>query len=514
MLRSIGSTWVTTLARIGLVFLLTPFVIRTLGPDAYGVWLTIAAITTYLTEIRGGLPAASVKYLAEAVGATERGEHEGRADALNRVVHSALWLYLLLAFASAAVGLGLFFGWQTFGRAVPEGLVTSARVAFLLMLLNVAFGFLAHLPAAVMEAHGDFVQRNLVTLGSIALQAVLTVTLLSIDADVIYLAVTLIACASLEIVTAVALVVRRYDGVTFGVARRDMALVRSLIHYSAWVLVLAVGARLAFNTDAIVISTFDAYESVAHYSIANSIALYFMEFVAAIAVVMMPRVAQLRAAGDEDALRRTFLGASKGSMSLALLVGTFLLFMGPEFIGFWIDATFQEAAGPALQVLILSFVFFLPMRGAGVPLLMAVGDIKVPSIAYGLMGLVNIGVSIALVPTYGILGAAIGTAGPNILFAAIVFRLACREADVPAARYLAYAVGKPLVGALPVVAWLVLCTQVLGARGFFGLLYSGVGTVVIFAVSWLGFVYRNDPNGDLLSHPRVAALLRRLRPGA
>lgn len=504
MLKSVGSTWITTLARIGLVFLLTPFVIRTLGVDAYGVWLTITAITSYLNEIRGGLPAASVKYVAEAVGAAY--EPEGPRDrdsvvaariyGVNRVVHSALWLYLVLAVVCAILGVGLLLGWQAVGRPVPEALDLQARIGFALLVVYVAFGFVAHLPGAVLEAHGDFVPRNSVTLGSIALQAVLTVTLLTISPNILFLAITLIACATFEILAGIAVVQRKHPGVTWGVSEHDPHLTRRLLRYSAWVLVLAVGGRLAFNTDAIIISTFDSYDGVAYYSIANSVALYFMEFVAAIAVVVMPRVAQLRAAGREPELRAVFLRWSKASMSLALLVGTFLLFMGPEFLGFWINEEFQRAAGPALQVLIASFIVFLPLRGAGVPTLMAVGDIRAPSIAFAVMGVVNVAISIALVPRLGILGAAIGTAIPNVAFALFVFQLTCAEARVPQTEYLRYVVLRPLLGATPVLAWLLVCTLVIDTRGFTGLLLSGVGTVAIFTAMQFAYVYRKDPYAD------------------
>lgn len=502
MLKSIGSSWVVTVAQIVSIFVIMPFVINALGETQYGVWLTITSITGYLTLIRGGLPAASVRKLAEAVGAPDA---EERLRATRAVVHSALYLYLVLAAVCAVLGVALAIGWQLVGRPVPDGLVTPSRIAFAVVIVNVAFGFVAHLPGAVLEAHEDFVPRNAILLTGIALQAALTFVLLTVSPTVVFLAVTLAVVSTFEIAAGVWLVHRKYPGVRFGVAERDGETVRTLFHYGAWVLVLAAGGRLAFNTDAIIIQQFDSYAGVAHYNVANQLALYFMEFLGAVANVVMPRFARLRAAGDEDGLQRTFLQWSKVSMSLAVLVGGFLMAMGPEFIGFWIDEGFQQAAGPSLTILVASFLFFLPMRGAAVPLLMAVGDIKIPSVAFAAMGVVNIGLSIALVPRLGIFGAALGTAIPNVLFAAVVFQLACSEAGVSRQRYLRYVVLTPLIGAVPVAAWLVACRFVFDAQGFFGLLYSGVGTVALFAVSWGAVVYRRDP------YAPTSAILARLR---
>ena len=506
MLKSIGSTWVVTIVTILVVFLVTPFVISVLGEEKYGIWLTITALTGFLDLIRGGLPAASVKHLAIAV---ETPDPEHRASAIDRVLHSALWLYLVLAIACFVGGLAMWGWWRFYGRPVPEALQNGATIAFVVVVVKVAFGFLAHLPGAVMEAHEDFVARNGILLGSILLTNGLTVALLMHDAQIFSLAAAVAAGVSLELVANTAFVLRRYEGVTLGIARRDRELIRTLVHYSAWVLVLAAGGRLAFNTDAIIISTFDSYDGVAYYSVANSIALYFMEFIAAIAIVVMPRAARLRAAGDGPGLRSVFLQWSKISMSLALLVGTFLLFMGPEFVGFWISDEFQQESGPSLQILIASFLFFLPMRGAAVPVLMAVGDVRVPALAFIGMGILNAGASIVLVGEFGIVGAAIGTAVPNVLFALIVFQFACRETGASRLGYLRYAVLRPAIGIVPVIAWLWVCRFVFDARGFSGLLYSGLVTVGLFAVVSVAFVYRNDPHSDPWNHPRVRRLTGR-----
>jgi O-antigen/teichoic acid export membrane protein len=500
VLKSIGSTWVVTVVTILVVFIVTPFVIEVLGEEKYGIWLTITALTGFLDLIRGGLPAATVKHLAEAVGATN---DRTRPAAITKVVHSALYLYGFIVATCVVAGLGMWIAWRFLGRPVPPVLQDVATVAFFIVVIKVSLGFVAHLPGAIMEAHEDFVARNTILLGGVLVTNALIFGLLSADANLLYMAAAVTAGTLVEFVGNSFFAMRRYKGVSPGLSERDNTAVNELFHYSAWVLVLAAGSRLAFNTDAVVISTFDAYESVAFYNIANQIALYTSEFLAAVAIVVMPRAARLRAAGDSEGLKKVFLQWSKVSTALALLVGMYLLFMGPEFLGFWITPEYKVESGPSLQILIFSFLFFLPMRGVAIPILMAVGDVRVPALAYIGMGLLNVAISVPLVLTFGIVGAAIGTAIPNVIFAALVFQLACRETRVSVGRYLSYAVLKPLLGIVPVVGWLCLCRFVFDAEGFIGLLYSGVVTVGLFAVVFVAFVFRNDPYSDVWNHSRV-----------
>jgi hypothetical protein len=120
-------------------------------------------------------------------------------------------------------------------------------------------------------------------------------------------------------------------------------------------------------------------------------------------------------------------------------------------------------------------------------------------------GLLNVVLSLLLARPWGLVGVAIGTAIPNVLFAMVVVTLACRELHITVPQYLRYVVPRAALGALPVVAlllWFKLGWQV---HGFGGLFVSGVAMMVLFAAIWVAFVYRGDPYVD------VRAPLVRLR---
>ena len=65
----------------------------------------------------------------------------------------------------------------------------------------------------------------------------------------------------------------------------------------------------------------------------------------------------------------------------------------------------------------VSFLIFLPIRGVALPILMGLGKPGRPAVALLVMGLLNLGLSIALIGPLGLVGVALGTAVPNVLFA-------------------------------------------------------------------------------------------------
>jgi peptidoglycan biosynthesis protein MviN/MurJ (putative lipid II flippase) len=89
-----------------------------------------------------------------------------------------------------------------------------------------------------------------------------------------------------------------------------------------------------------------------------------------------------------------------------------------------------------------------------------------------LAGVLNLGLSIVLVRPFGLAGVALGTAIPNVLFAAVVFIQVSRELDVSVGVFLGYVVPRALLGALPVLALLLGFKIALDLRGYLRLKLS------------------------------------------
>src|SRR5439155_25648784 len=154
MLRNIGSNWVLTAITIAATYILTPFIIRTLGQDGYGTWTLITAMTGYMNLLALGVPMACVRYLAQDIA-------ERNTQKMNETIGSCAGLYLLVGAAATAIGLVLAVAFTTF-YDIPPVWRAEAPFAFAVMVLQVSAGFIGLLPEGIMFAHHDFVVRNVV----------------------------------------------------------------------------------------------------------------------------------------------------------------------------------------------------------------------------------------------------------------------------------------------------------------------------------------------------------------
>jgi O-antigen/teichoic acid export membrane protein len=500
ILRNVGSNWVVNLGTMVVAYVLTPFLIRVLGNEGYGVWMLIMSITGYLGLLILGVPMASVRYLAEDVA-------EGDRQKVNETIGSCLGLYGFMGAAALIVGAGLLvFFFRRYG--IPPAWEIDGRLAFGVVVLYVSIGFVGILPEGIMMAHHDFVVRNIVVLSVLVLRVVLTLVLLSSVPSLALLACIQVGCLTVDFWTSWFLIRRRYNGVRISLKDFDRAVVRRIFSFSLFVLMLNLGGLLSFQTDSMVIGAFLDVNQIPFYTVANSFLVYLIGFIAAIASVLMPIATKLKTEGKTDGLKEIFLKWSKISFSLTLLPGLFLLVLGPRFIAWWISPTFERPAGVVLQILMLSGLVFLPVRAVVQPILMGLGRVGVPTFAFLGAGVLNLALSVVLVKRLGLAGVAIGTAIPTALVSLVMLVFACVVLGISLLAYARYVILRASLGAMPLLALLLWFRFECEVQSLTGLVGSGVAAGLFFALIWVFFVYRNDP------YVQLSGRLRRLWRGA
>jgi O-antigen/teichoic acid export membrane protein len=491
VLRNVGSNWVLTLVGIAITYVLTPFVITTLGTEGYGTWTLITSMTGYISLLALGVPMACVRYLAEHVA-------EGDTKGMNETIGSCAGLYLLIGGIAVLLGAGLMVLFDIY--EIPSTFQIESHIAFGLMVLQVSAGFIGLLPEGIMYAHHDFVVRNLVRIAGLLLRFGLTIGLLSLNNSLITLAAIQIVWLAFDIGVSCVILRRRYPNIRINLGDFNRPAVRRIFSFSVFVLLLHAGTRLSFETDALVIGAFLGVGAIPFYAVANSLVLYLMDFIIAIAAVVSPMATKLNAERKPDQLKELFLKWSKVALSLTLLAGVFLFVLGPRFIGWWIGPSFERPSGRVLQILMLSCVLFLPVRGVALPVLMGLGKPRAATVTFLVAGVLNLVLSVLLVRPFGLAGVALGTAIPNTLFALVVLIIACRELGISLSTYVKYVVPRTAAGALPILALMLWFKMRLDVQTIRGLIAAGSAMMVVFGVTWICFVYRNDRYVDLRGH--------------
>jgi O-antigen/teichoic acid export membrane protein len=490
VLRNIGSNWVLTVLTVAVSYVMTPFVVRTFGQSGYGTWTLVNAMTGYLGLVALGVPMACVRYVAQHVSLKEWTK-------ANQTIGTCACLYLMLGVGALLIGGGLWWAFTYYD--IPPSYRGDAYVAFAVMVVYIAFSFFSYLPEGIMYAHHDFVPRNLVRIGGLFLRFGLTIGLLEQHPSLSFLAAIQLIGLAFDFFVSVILIRVLFTNIRIDLRLFDRVTLRRVLSFSLFVLLMAAGGRLSFETDALVIGALIGVAQIASYAFANSLVVYVLDFVVGIAAVVSPMATALSSQGREDELREMFLKWSKAAFSLTIPIALFLLVLGPRFIGLWIGPEHEGPSGEVLQVLTLSCFVFLPARGVALPILMGLGKARTPTVAFLIAGVVNLLLSAALARPLGLFGVALGTAIPNVVFAVLMIVVTCRELKLTMLDYTRYVVARAVLGAVPVFAVLMWFKVALGVDGFTGLAAAGSAMAVAFGIIWLWFVYRDDPYVDLRS---------------
>ena len=450
MWRNIGSNWFTAILTVVSTFVITPFLVRTLGQEGYGTWALITAFTGYLSLLMLGIPMASVRYLAEYATAK-------RQTQFNEATGTCLGLYLFAGAAAIAGAAGLLILFDATYK-IPSALRSEADWAFALVALSVAGSFVAALPESILAAHHDFVLRNLIVTGLIALRLGLILALMRRWPSVVMLAVIQTVWITVDLSVSWLLIRHRYRGTRLRLGDFRWGMARQIFSFGVYVLILNLAIRLSLQSDALVIGALLDIDRIPFYVVANSFLVYLMDFVVAIAAVVMPMATRLKTLGDLGALREIFLRWSKIAFSLTMTVSVFLIVLGDRFIGWWINPSFEGPSGQVLRTLMVSALVFLPVRGVALPVLMGLGKFKLPSLTFLAAGVVNVTLSLLLAHPLGLVGVALGTAIPNALFAVVLVIVTCRELGATVSDYVRYVVPRYIVEGKSYLTIAIGCT--------------------------------------------------------
>ncbi len=388
---------------IGISLLSVPLTVHYLGPERYGVWLTISSLIIWMALTDFGLAGnALVNVLSESNGRDDR-------RAAVEYTSSAVWA---LAAVAAVLGLAAFasFPHVPWNRLFH---VSAAAVAPHELSLAVAltFGlFLIGLPlsvqASVYSAHQDgFLASGWgigINLASLAALLLVTRSHGGLPQLVLALSGTRIAILAVNFYF---MFWRRYPWLAPRPSAFRGRCVRRLTSLGAKYMVTQIGSLAIYQSQPLIITQVLGPGSVVPFVIAQKIITLPMDLVYMGTAPFVPAFGEARARGDWPWIRRAFRNATLGAVAAALplLIGIGLaakplirIWAGPEAVPdtsliVWLSA--YNLSGVALM--------------AAGQLLIGVERVNALAVSLALCGAGTIGFGILLAHSLGLSGVAL-----------------------------------------------------------------------------------------------------------
>ena len=461
------------------LLVLTPMVIRHLGPVEYGLWVLATAVGSYFGCLNAGSGAAGVRSVAGHAGA-------GRYEEASRELGSVFRIYALIGVIACA-GLAILSFTSLNRFHVPADHQAQVRTLLLLIALNFLISFPFGLTRSVLAGLHSFGILNAVEIVTAVLRLGATALLLSRGYGIVALGLVQLL-ASLTGHLARGIAIRRMAPeihLTGGPTYRG--LVKGVTHFSALSFGYETLRTFFDNADLILLGILAGPSAVALFALATTLASTVLKGLQPISGVLFP-LASGTPVGGGDAPARMLEVATRVNLALAMPIVTLLLVDGGAILNLWAGEGFS-ASLPVLRILALASLVGAASLTA-TTILFGAGQVGVLLKAESARYILNLVLALVGYRFFGLAGVAAGTLLATLsvdLF--LVLRRGCAWAGSSPSGFLARSVAAPVLAGLPVMLavavwkhWLpdpslpMLAIRITSCLAGFALVYSLSGT--------------------------------------
>jgi O-antigen/teichoic acid export membrane protein len=438
--RNIIANWSAFLFAAGVSFFLSPFIVRNLGNEAYGLWTLLGSLVGYLGLLDFGVRGAVTRYIAQH-HATNNAQESACVVSAGILLFGSFGLLAILGAGALALLAPFLFN-------LPESLVNGARIIIVIGGINVAVALIGGVFGGIVAGLQRFDVGSGIEIVTTAARAGLVILALKSGYGLIALALIQLF-SSIWVGGASWVATRRlYPQVRVrfqGVLRPYM---RRLLSFGMFSSLIQISATLIYYSATLVIAVFLPIGLVTFFAIAASLCEYARNVVSGISTVIMPRVSALSALGGEE-VERPVIGAGRiATLITGPIVATFW-WRGESFINLWMGAEYGATSGEILRIL-AAVVLLGGARSIAVSTIMGVNQHRFLAPLIILEGVANLILSLILVRFLGLVGVALGTLIPSMINTlGYIPRLLSRSTGVRIETFYRDAWGIPLLACIP-----------------------------------------------------------------
>jgi O-antigen/teichoic acid export membrane protein len=476
--------WLGIAITMGLGLILSRFLIIRLGEDVYGLWMVIAALTAYFGLMDLGIRGSVGRYIAYY-----RAQHD--PEEVNRVLNTSL---VALCGVGAAIAVATLIAVWVFPHffTAPPGLEKTARIALLIVGLNLALTFPFAIFDSVLWAMQRFDLLNLIDIPVGILRTALAFYFIGRGDGLLALAVIAISTSALAAIIKAVLSFWIEPQLRLHVRCSSLATAKMIYGYGVWSFLLAAAREGRDKLSPILIGSLLNLNLVTVFSIAARLIGIATQFVVASTGVLTPVSTALHAQEKNDKQQRLFVEGGKYCTAISLFFLLFFFVLGKSVILLWMGAKgpqiVDEGAARLLDVLVIGEV--IPMsQWVTYSMILGMARHKLSAVLAVVEVALMVGLMVALVHPMGLMGICIAVAIAGTLCRGVFQILyGCHLIRLSLWRYTIEALLRPVVLAAPTGVVLYLVAQrypadtwiKLAAYGLvFSLVYFGGALVLL-----------------------------------
>lgn len=386
----------------------TPIMIKLLGQSEYGLYNTVSSTIAMLSILSLGFNSGYIRYYSI---------YKKNDDSIGISKLNGLFLIVFLIIGLIGLICGVFLSFNL-NLVFDEGLTLveyqKARILMLLLTLNLAFSFPMSVFQNIISAHEKFIFSKLLGMIRTVFSPLITLPLLLMGyRSIAMVIVTVSVNLFIDIIYLMYVIFKMKQKFIF--KDFEKGIFRRLFTFTIFIAINTVIDQINWNIDKLLLGRFKGTSEVAVYSVGYTLYYSFMLFSTSISGVFTPRIHRIvNATQDTPTKQRIeltglFIKVGRIQFLILGLLASGIVFFGKYFIvEIWAGDGYDNSYLVALLLIIPATIALI--QNLGIEIQRAENKHQFRSVAYAVMAIINLGLSIVLCQKYGAVGSAIGTA--------------------------------------------------------------------------------------------------------
>jgi len=455
---------------VGLAY--TPYMLRCLGQNEYGLYSLVASIIAYLTILDFGFGNAIVRYTAKF-------RAEGRKQEQWEMFGMFLIVYSFIGLIAIGGGLALYFNIDAlFDRTMTDSDLSQARIMMLLLTFNLAFTFPLSIFGSIITAYENFVFQRLVNIFRIILSTGVLVLVLAIGFKAVALVVVQTAFNLLTLIINLIYSKKRLKiKVVFG--KFNWPFIKEISVYSFWIFLNAIMDKIYWGTGQFVLVAISCTFAVAIFSVAILLQQMYMMFSSSIVSVLLPKVTTMvtNYSSNRDISNLFIKTGRLQCLVMSFVICAFIVF-GQGFIQIWAGKDYSESYW--ITLIFFTSLFIPLIQNTGIVILQARNQMRFRSLLYLVISVLSLIFQIILAKKYGAFGCAVSIGGALILGQSIAMNLYYnnnQKIDIP---LFWKEIGKMLISPIVLTLIFILISTSIDFSNILNFVLGTIGYTIIF----------------------------------
>lgn len=392
-------TYFNIFLNTGVMLAYTPFVLRYLSQEEYGLYALAMSILTYIALLDFGFGNAIVVFTSKYL---VKKEQKKQVQLYSTVlscyfVISLISIFLMIIFYC---NIELFFL-----KSMSISEIEIFKTMIIIIAINIALAVPGNMFRSILSAYERFIFINIVNIVRTVSIPLLIIVSIIFDQSVI----TMIAIVTIVNITSILILMIYYFlnvKVEIRLFNFEFDVFVKAFKFSIFVFIATIVDQVNWNFGQLIIGSYLGTKEIAVYSIAILFSTTFMMLSSAVSRVLLPKISKMVTAGasnDELTAEMIKIGRLQAYIIFLVLFG-FAVF-GDTFINFWAGNEYNDSY--KLTLIIMVPLSIPLIQNLGLTILKAKNKFHFRAIAAFLMSILTIILSMILIDEYGYWGVAI-----------------------------------------------------------------------------------------------------------